>query len=246
MEDYSIFFISHIVEPFLFFCITQNYFVSILIPILWEFFEYFLYMASGNYSILYLEEGEGPLESTQDILIYDIGAAVLSVYYGYTLYKYFKIDPFPIVNLNLYSCKVWWFIFLYIFRGIVILSPLASLGWECSLATRNRLGDFCPSEGEYFPFPPGLPVIALVDIWFIFYMFSGNDRTKEKYIALSLTSIVILCGCQRAIPGIELSMWILGGICALFTVYWLIIFARECNKRRKKRTDYNPIRNEVP
>lgn len=245
MGDYSIFFISHIVEPFLFFCITQNYFLPILLPILWEMFEYLLYTASGNYSFLYLEEGEGDLESLQDILVYDIGGAVLSVYYGYTLYRYYKIDPFPVVKLNFYKCNVWWFIFLFILRGLV-LSPVASLGWECSLATRNRLGDFCPSEGEYFPFPPGLLVIALVDIWFVFYMFSGNDRIKEKYITLSLTIIIILTACQRTIPGIELSMWILGGISGLFTIYWLVIFIQECIRRRKKRTDYNPIKKEVP
>ena len=61
MGDYSIFFISHIVEPFLFFLYYSKLFLPILLPILWEMFEYLLYTVSGNYSFLYLEEGEGDL-----------------------------------------------------------------------------------------------------------------------------------------------------------------------------------------
>ena len=234
MKDYSIFYIGHILEPFLFYCLTQSYFIPILFAIIWELSEYLTYSISGNYSILYLEEGDGPLESIPDILIYDIGAAVLAVYYGYTLYSYFRIRSSPVVKLDFYICKTWWFLILYVFRSMIILSPLSALGWECSLATKNRLGDFCPPEGEYFPFPPGLVFIAIVYIWFILYMFSGEDRINEKYIALSLTSITIATACQRGVPGIELSMWILAGICGLFTIYWIIKFIQECIRKRKE------------
>ena len=181
MEDYSIFFISHIIEPFLFFCITQNYFITILVPILCECFEYLLYTASGNYTFLYLEEGEGDLESLQDILVYDIGGAILATYYGYTLYRYFKVDPFPVVKLDFYECKVWWFIFLYILRGL-ILSPVASLGWECSLAIEIVWEIYVRQKGV-LTFP-GLVVIALVDMVCILHVQWKRQNKRKIYYSV--------------------------------------------------------------
>ena len=139
MGYYGIFYIGHIVEPFLFYCLTQSYFLPILLATVWELTEYSMYLITGNYSILYLEEGVSVMEEPIDVLLYDIGGAVLATYVAYTLYRYFEIQPYPVVNLDFYKCKTWWFLFLYVFRSLIILSPPSALGWECS----NSTGNFC-------------------------------------------------------------------------------------------------------
>ena len=225
--DYSIFYISHFVEPYLAFCLTQSYFFSILIVVLWELLEYGIYSTTGNYSILFLETENSVMESLDDILLYDIGGGILSVYIGFSLYSIYQVTD-TIVKFELSE----WKMFLLYFVKVILLSPFLAIGWECNESSSTIVSSLCPDESEYQSFPWGLLAYIPINVGYIVYMF--QEKPSQLYIAISFPIVIILTAFQMQIHGVILSMWILVGVSAILTIYWLYKFV-------EKRVAYRPV-----
>lgn len=225
--DFAIFYITHLVEPYLAFCLTQSYFFPILFVVLWELLEYFLYTVTGNYSILFLETEDSIMESMEDILLYDIGGGILSVFTAYSLYSIFEIKD-VVVKFEWSE----WKMFLLFAVKVLIVSPFSAIGWECNETTSTIVSSLCPEDGKYQLFAWGLLAIIPINLAYIYYMF--QDKPKQLYLALSYPAVVMLTAVQREIYGIVLSMWIVGSASLVFIAYWIYFFV-------KRRIDYRPL-----
>lgn len=231
-EDYSIFYIGHIVHPFLFYCLTKNYLIPILIVVLWEVFEYILFSTFGNYTPLYLETENSVQEDLENIMIYDIGGGFLAVYVAFTLYYYFEIKE-PIIKLDFFKARTWRFCLLFIVRAL-ILAPFSSVGWEC-VNTSDILAFFCPEDGEYNTFAWGLIGLFIIDTLYVWYMF--KDDRKQMTIVLIVVESIMLTGVQRAISGIVLTFWALVIVSSLMAIYWVVLFIQKCRKLKDVKYD---------
>lgn len=224
--DFAIFYIAHLVEPYLIYCLTKSYFFGILFPVLWELLEYIIYSVTGNYTILYLETENSVVEDLHDILIYDIGGAILATYIAYTLYHIYDID-----NIVIKGLKEWKMILLYVLKGL-ISSPFGAIGWDCNETTSTIVSSLCPEDGDYQLFPWGLLGLILINVLYIFYIFQGTQR----YVTLSFPVVVFLTGMQRAVYNVVLAMWVSFGISVIFTVYWVYNLC--------KKNDYGALPTE--
>lgn len=221
--DFTIYYIQHLIEPYLIYCLTKSYFLGILIPVVWEIIEYFIYNSIGNYSILFLETEESANETIYDILIYDIGGGILATYIAFTLYYIFDINTILIKDLT-----SWKMVLLFALK-LLVSAPFSAIGWECSTLTSSIVSSLCPEEGEYQLFAWGLLGLIAINVAYIFYMFEGTQR----YVTLSYPVIVFLTGMQRLVYNMVLAMWISFGISVIFTGYWLYIWCR--------KKDYLPL-----
>ena len=225
--DHSIFYISHFVEPYLLYCLTHSYFLPIILVVLWELLEYAIYTITGNYSILFLETENSVMESMSDILLYDIGGGILSVFIAYTLYHIFEIKAI-VLELKLANwCKFCLFII-----KVLLNSPLAAIGWDCNETTSAITAPLCPDDDNYHLFPWGLIGIIPINIAFIYYMFQKDKN--QMAIAMTFPIIIMATALQRMVYGILISLWFLIISGLLFVMYWLYIFFR-------KRSGYLPI-----
>ena len=236
MTDFSIFYIGHIVDPFLFYCLTRNYILPSFFVVLWEVIEYIIYTLAGNYSIFYLETEDTVMEDLHDILIYDIGGGIMAVYIAFTLYHFYKIEN-PIIKLDFFTKKTWIFIVLFLIK-CTILAPVSSIGWECNKRTSQIMASICPENEEYNVFAWGLIGIILINTIYIWYMFRGE--TKQFIIVLTFCGYVMLTGIQRAINGVLITMWSLLVTSIVATLYWMYYFKITLNKRQR-RVDYSEI-----
>lgn len=216
--NYHLFYVQHLIEPYLIYCLTKSYFLGIFIPVLWEVLEYGMYSITGNYSILFLETEASAIEPLYDILIYDIGGAILATYIAFTLYHMFDINTIIIKGFS-----SWRMILLYVLKA-VIGSPLSAIGWECDVTTSSIVNSLCPEDGDYHLFAWGLLGLIAINVAYIVYMFEGTQR----YVVLSYPVIVFLTGMQRAVYNVVLAMWISFGISVIFTGYWLYVW---CGKK---------------
>lgn len=214
---YYLFYITHLVEPYLIYCLTKSYFLGILIPVMYELLEYVVYSTLGNYSIVYLEDGEGTIESVDNIILYDIGGAILATYIAFTLYHIYDID-----NIVIKGLKEWKMILLYVVKA-VISGPISAIGWECDETASSIISSLCPENGDYQLFPWGLLGLILINVIYIFYIFQGTQR----YVTLSFPVVVFLTGMQRVVYNVVLAMWISVGISVIFTVYWVYILCKK-------------------
>ena len=89
--NYTTYYIQHLIEPYLIYCLTKSYFLGVFIPVLWELVEYGMYMILGNYSILFLETEDSVVEPLYDILVYDIRGGILATYIAFTLYITYNV-----------------------------------------------------------------------------------------------------------------------------------------------------------
>ena len=224
--DFAIYYIQHLIEPYLIYCLTKSYFLGVFIPVLWELVEYGMYMILGNYSILFLETEDSVVEPLYDILMYDIGGGILATYIAFTLYHMFDINTIIIKDWSSWSS--WRMILLFALK-LLVSSPFSAIGWECDSIRRSLLGALCPEDGEYQLFAWGLLGLIAINVAYIFYMFEGTQR----YVTLSYPVIVFLTGMQRAVYNVVLAMWISFGISVIFTGYWLYVW---CGKK-----DYNVL-----
>ena len=239
MADFSIFYIGHIVDPFLFYCLTKNYLLPILFVVLWEIIEYVTYSITGNYSILFLETADSVMEGLDDILIYDIGGGIVAVYIAFTLYHFYKIEK-SIITLDFFTGKTWGFIILFLFRSLV-LSPLGAIGWECNATVSQIMASICPDNKEYNDFAWGLIGIVLINTGYIYYMFKGE--TKQFTIAILFCGFVMLTATQRLVSGIVITMYSLLVMVILATLYWVYYFKITMNSRQR-RVDYTQIQTQ--
>ena len=243
MGSYNIYYIGHLVEPFLFYVLTYNHFLIVLLPILWEIFEYSLYLISGNYSVLYLESDESEMESLQDIILYDLGGAVAALLIGYTLLKWFVPSTSkPLWDLNLYRLKMWGHLFLFVFRSAAFNSPPSAVGWECTKSVYNFIGKpICQPPGEYNAFPWGLLIIVPVNFLYIWWIFP-TDRVVERNMCFVFTAVIVATALQKIIYNDVLSMWVMLFGSVICAIYWTVIFIKNCP--RKNRQDYTIVANE--
>ena len=221
--DFTIYYIQHLIEPYLIYCLTKSYFVGILIPVVWEIIEYFIYNSIGNYSILFLETEDSANETIYDILIYDIGGGIFATYIAFTMYYIFDINTILIKDLT-----SWKMVLLFALK-LLVSAPFSAIGWECSTLTSSIVSSLCPEEGEYQLFAWGLLGLIVINVVYILYMFEGTQR----YVTLSYPVIVFLTGIQRLVYNMVLAMWISFGISVIFTGYWLYIWCR--------KKDYLPL-----
>lgn len=243
MGSYNIYYIGHLVEPFLFYVLTYNHFLIILFPVLWEIFEYSLYLISGNYSVLYLESDNSEMESLQDIILYDLGGAVAALLIGYTLLKLLVPSTSkPLWDLNLYRLKMWGHLFLFVFRSAVFNSPPSAVGWECTESVYNFIGKpICQPPGEYNAFPWGLLVIVPVNFLYIWWIFP-KDRAVERNICFVFTTVIVLTALQRLIYNDVLSMWVMLAGSVVCAIYWMYIFIKNCyGEFRLSRKDFQLV-----
>jgi len=244
MGSYNIYYIGHLVEPFLFYVLTYNHFLIILFPVLWEILEYSVYLVSGNYSILYLETESSEVESMENIILHDLGGAVAALLIAYTLLKLIVPSTLkPLWDLNLYNLKMWGHLFLFVFRSAIINSPASAIAWECTQSTYDLIGKpLCPPPGEYNPFPWGLLVITTVDFLYIWWIFP-EDRAKERNLCLGFTAVIVATALQRVIYNDVLALWIIFGGSVISAIYWIYIFIRNCySQSRSARTNYNIVK----
>ena len=211
-HPYTIFYVSHFLDPFLLYCFTYNALFAIGIAVLWEFLEYALFHTVGNYSILFLEEfqSEGELESIEDILFYDIGGAVVSVFLAYSM---FRLLSKPAARFNV-AWKAWPQLLIFLCKTI-LLSPTASVGWECI----DLLNDWCV-EG-YMLFPWGMLLIVPVNTAFVLWFY--NDETgSEKWYILLAAWLLFATAFQRLVPGAFLALVSTAVAASVLWVYGIV------------------------
>ena len=216
-HPFFIFYIGHILDPFLLYSLTKNRFWSIGVPVLWEIIEYSIYSVFGNYSPLFLEFDEKTdSESLTDILVYDIGGAIVAVAYAHVLYKALRIENKARVRLSWQT----WTEILPLLAKVLLLSPMAALGWEC----RPVVESWCQSNG-YHLLPWGMFAIVPVNTAFILYYF----ESKRWWIAGSAW-LLFATAFQRIVPGAPLAL----SIFTFFTIaIWLYgLFQNNKNYQR--------------
>ena len=221
--NYHLFYVQHLIEPYLIYCLTKSYFLGVFIPVLWELVEYGMYSITGNYSILFLETEDSLVEPLYDILIYDIGGGILATYIAFTLYHMFDINTIIIKDWT-----SWRMILLFALK-LLVSAPLSAIGWECDALTSSIVSSLCPEEGEYQLFAWGLLGLIAINVAYILYVFKGTQR----YVTLSYPVIIFLTGMQRVVYNVVLAMWISFGISVICTGYWLYNW---CTKK-----DYNVL-----
>lgn len=206
-HPFFIFYIGHIVDPFLLYCLTTSAFWSIGVPVLWEILEYGIYSVFGNYSPLFLEfDEETEMESLTDILIFDIGGAIVAVAYAQVLYKALRIPLRARIRLSWQN----WTEILPLLIKVLVLSPMASLGWEC----RPVVESWCQSNG-YMLLPWGMLAIVPINTAFILYYFEAGGK---RWWIVGSAYILFATAFQRIVPGAILAL----SIFTFFTVaLWL-------------------------
>ena len=221
-HPFFIFYIGHIIDPFLLYCLTTNAFFSIGVAVVWEIIEYAIFSIFGNYSILFLEtlENEAEIESLTDILIYDIGGAIVAVSYAHVLYKALRIKMTPRIRLSWETLLE----FLPLLVKLLVLSPIAALGWECPAVVDN----WCQSNG-YMLFPWGMLVIVPVNTLFILHFFAG---AAERWWLVGSAWLLFATAFQRVVPGAFLAISLFIFLTLMLWLYGLF---------RRKDVDYKRV-----
>lgn len=223
-HPFFIFYIGHIVDPFLLYCLTTSAFWSIGVPVLWEILEYGIHSLFGNYSPLFLEFEDSEVESLTDILIFDIGGAITAVAYAQVLYKALRVPLRARIRLSWQS----WTELLPFLIKVLALSPMASLGWEC----RPVVESWCQSNG-YMLLPWGMFAIVLINTAFILYYFEGSGESGERWWIVGSAWLLFATAFQRIVPGAPLAL----SLFAFLTVaLWLFGLFRN-NKENYKRIE---------
>ena len=230
-HPFFIFYIGHIVDPFLLYCLTTSAFWSIGVAVLWEILEYGLFSIFGNYSPLFLE-GVGfareeratasEEESITDILIYDIGSAIVAVSYAHLLYKALRIKMTPRINLSWET----WTELLPFFLKALCLSPVSALGWECFALVDN----WCQSNG-YLLFPWGMLAIVPINTAFILYYFEAGSESGERWWIVGSAYILFATAFQRVVPGAILALSLFTFLTVSAWLYGLFRNRKENYKR---------------
>jgi len=225
-HPFFIFYIGHIIDPFLLYCLTTNALFSIGVAVLWEILEYAIFSIFGNYSPLFLEglgfEEDGTVaevESLTDILIYDIGGAIVAVSYAHLLYQALRVKMTPRVRLSWET----WTELLPIFIKALCLSPIAVLGWECAAVVDN----WCQSNG-YLLFPWGMLAIVPINTLFILYYFEAGS---ERWWIVGSAWLLFLTAFQRIVPGAFLALSIFTFLTIMLWLYLLFQNKRGNYKR---------------
>lgn len=232
-HPFFIFYIGHVIDPFLLYCLTTNAFFSIGVAVVWEIVEHAIYSVFGNYSPLFLEglglarEGSGiqegitvsEEESLTDILIYDIGGAIVAVSYAHVLYKALRVQMTPRVRLSWET----WTDLLPIALKALCLSPISALGWECFALVDN----WCQSDG-YMLFPWGMLVIVPVNTLFILHFFAD---AKERWWLVGTAWLLFLTAFQRVVPGAFVAICLFSFLTLLLWLYGLFRAKAEDYKR---------------
>ena len=221
-HPFFIFYIGHIIDPFLLYCLTTNALFSIGVAVLWEILEYGLFSIFGNYSPLFLEgfnNEDGELESLTDILIYDIGGAIVAVAYAHVLYNAIGAERRARLRVS------WGTIvdFVPLVAKVLVLSPLAALGWECAAVVQS----WCQSNG-YLLFPWGMLAIVPLNTVFILYYFEAGS---ERWWIVGSAWLLFLTAFQRVVPGAFLALLLFTFLTIMLWLYLLFQKNRENYKR---------------
>ena len=227
-QPFFIFYIGHFIDPFLLYCLTSSAFFSIGVAVVWEILEYAIFSIFGNYSPLFLEglgfEEDGTVaeeESLTDILIYDIGGAIVAVSYAHLLYRALQIQITPRVRITWQT----WTELLPIFLKALCLSPVAALGWECAAVVES----WCQSNG-YMLFPWGMLVIVPVNTLFILHFFADAE---ERWWLVGSAWLLFATAFQRVVPGAFVAICLFTFLTILLLLYGLF----RANKEDYKRID---------
>jgi len=222
-HPFSVFYIGHIIDPFLLYCLTTNAFLSIGVAVLWEIVEYGIYSFFGNYSLLFLEtlDSETERESLTDILIFDIGGAIVAVAYAHVLYDAIGAERRARLRLS------WGTIldFLPLVAKVIVLSPMAALGWECASVVES----WCQSNG-YLLFPWGMLAIVPINTLFILYYF---ETGSERWWIVGSAWLLFLTAFQRVVPGAFIALLL---FTFLTIMLWLYLLFQK-NRGNYKRLD---------
>jgi len=221
-HPFFIFYVGHILDPFLLYCLTTNAFVSIGVAVLWEIAEYGIFSIFGNYSPLFLELNDSEVESLTDILIYDIGGAIVAVAYAHVLYKALQIPMKARINLSWET----WTELLPLLIKVLVLSPVAALGWECAAIVEG----WCQSNG-YMLFPWGMLAIVPINTAFILYYFEAGSESGERWWIVGSAYILFLTAFQRAVPGALLALSLFAFLSIALWLYGLFRNNKENYKR---------------
>jgi hypothetical protein len=224
-HPFFIFYIGHILDPFLLYCLTTSAFWSIGVAVLWEIVEYGLFSIFGNYSPLFLEgfnNDEGELESLTDILIFDIGGAIVAVAYASVIIEedivFHRQVAEPRIRLSWQN----WRQILPLLVKVLVLSPLAALGWECAAIVEG----WCQSNG-YMLFPWGMLAIVPINTAFILYYFEGSER----WWIVGSAWLLFATAFQRAVPGALLALSLFAFLTVAIWLYGLFRNRKENYKR---------------
>ncbi len=218
-HPFFIFYIFHIIEPFLFYCLTTNALFSIGVAVLWEILEYGLFSIFGNYSPLFLELDDSEVESLTDILIYDIGGAIVAVAYAHLLYKAL---PKPMKARIRLSWQNWRELLPFLVK-LIVLSPMSALGWECTTVVES----WCQSNG-YLLFPWGMLAIVPINTLFILYYF---ETGSERWWIVGSAWLLFLTAFQRIVPGAFLALTVFTFLTIALWLYGIFQNSKENYKR---------------
>tara|TARA_B100000519_G_scaffold35878_1_gene25679 strand:+ start:621 stop:1322 length:702 start_codon:yes stop_codon:yes gene_type:complete len=219
-HPFFIFYIGHILDPFLLYCLTTSAFWSIGVAVLWEIVEYGIFSIFGNYSPLFLEfDEETEMESLTDIMIFDIAGAIVAVAYAQVLYKAIEVPLRARIRLSWQS----WTKLLPFLIKVLALSPMASLGWEC----RPVVESWCQSNG-YMLLPWGMLAIIPINTAFILYYFEAGS---ERWWIVGSAYILFLTAFQRIVPGAPLALSLFAFLTVALWLYGLFRNNKENYKR---------------
>lgn len=211
----DLFYILHFLQPFEIYCLTGSDLFPLCVVVLWELVEFGMYELLGNYSLLFLQEGEQQMEPVYDILLFDIGGGMLGIVVGWAAHKAIGHPVEPRVRAGCSSASQ---IAVFVAK-LLVLCPLSAVGWECL----DLLDDLC-TESDRNAFPWGIIGIALIETVYICVNWSGADPAAgaQRNMLLLSSYVLFATSLQRAASGAFVALvawWVLG---LVYLGVWLI------------------------
>lgn len=189
------FYIPHFLDPFFYYCMSQRFYTSIIFSVIWEVIEIIIFLTLGNYSALFLELEETSVESNIDIVLLDIGGALLSVSLAFMYFKNNKIVAKPLIEENVLTCGIAPFqdnnVKVKSFRESFTCTKDVSLQWGfllkilVSLPLSSSSCGIIPDiiqdfEAAQYLFPALLFLVNLIFYYIVFY----KDNFEHKWFIL--------------------------------------------------------------
>lgn len=223
-DTHNLYTTGHIFDPFLAYFVFGYPLLAIAVAGVWEILELLVFELSGNYSPIFLGEEVG--EEVWDIVLLDIGGAVVGTLLGLTLTFYLEGTFVPSQSLWQGDSKV--FILLWFVVRALATMPFSSMGWECTIPA------WCTSTGYNF-LPWGVFAYLLINGAYIYYYFK-DDRRRLMWL-LGIMLLINVPTFQREVPASFLQITIFGAISVAGSLTSLVVYLFSS----RSRSDFTPL-----
>lgn len=228
-DTHNLYGTGHIFDPFLAYFVFGYPLLAIAVAGVWEILELAIFYLSGNYSPIFLNEEVG--EEVWDVVLLDIGGAVVGtmIAYALTYYLYKTIIP-PNILWNGSWKNKFLVLCIFVIRAICTM-PFASMGWECTIEA------WCTSSG-YNLLPWGIFGYLVINGVYIYYCFKDNTELLRWLLLIML--LINAPTFQREIPASFIQITVFGAIGTIGFIISTILYS--CST--KKRQDFQILVSE--